>query len=130
MLSANTASEDGGGALNENGANLTIDRSTLVGNAAVRYGGGLRNNGVTILTNCTLSGNKATGAAGSGGGAYNASSGTLTLLNTTNTGNVAVVNGGGIFVSGTVNAKNTIVSGNAASSGPDIEGAVVSQGTT
>ena len=50
------------------GARLTLTNCTVSGNSATGNGGGLFNNGTATLTNCTVSGNSsgmATAAAGS-----------------------------------------------------------------
>ena len=67
----------------------------------------------------------------SGGGIYNG--GTLTLTNSTVSGNTAEDLGGGIINTGasaTAKLANTIVAGNTAiSGGPDASGTFISQGT-
>ena len=65
---------------------------------------------------------------GGGGGIYN-NSGTLTLTNSTVSGNSSSCAGGGIYNSDTVNFKNTIIAGNSTGgSAPDCLGTVTSQG--
>jgi hypothetical protein len=71
-------------------------------------GGGIYNDGTLTLTNSTVSGN----SAGQGGGIDNY--GTLTLIHSTVSGNSAAVGGGGIFNLGTVTLTNSTVSGNTA----------------
>jgi CSLREA domain-containing protein len=80
------------------------------------FGGGIRNQGTLTVTNSTLSGNAAT----SGGGIFNTSSGTLTITNSTLSGNAAGSQGGGIHSQGTLTATNSTLSGNAAGSGGGI----------
>ena len=60
-------------------------------------GGGIVNRGTLTLTNSTVSGNSA-GSLGSGGGIF--SFGTLTLTNSTVSGNSAGIHGGGISNTG------------------------------
>jgi hypothetical protein len=74
------------------------------------HGGGIDNHGTVTITNSTFSGNSA--EAGSGGGIAN--SGTLTITNSTFSGNsVNFANGGGIYNNaGTVTLRNTIVANN------------------
>ncbi len=72
-------------------------------------GGGIDNSGTLTLTNSTLSGNSAPGDFG--GGIDN--SGTLTLTNSTLSGNSATV-GGGISNSGTLTVTHSTLSGNSA----------------
>ena len=147
-ISGNSA-ENGGGLENGYRATVTLTNCTISGNSAIGtisdnsdnsgkgqggrrrrargYGGGLYNDqGTTTLTNVTISGNTAT----YGGGIDNG--GTATLTNCTISGNSADQSGGGIYSQyygyGTVNIGNTIVAGNTAATGPDIEAPVVSQG--
>src|SRR5579871_1446033 len=64
---------------------------------------------------------------GNGGGIYNG--GTLTVGNSTITGNSAgASSGGGIYVGFRLTTRNTIIAGNTASSGPDVLGNMGSQG--
>jgi len=75
-------------------------------------GGGIYNEGTLTLTNTTVSGNRALG----GGGIDNA--GTLTLINSTVSGNSATnlyASGGGIYNEGTLTLINSTVSSNSAS---------------
>ena len=75
------------------------------------YGGGIYNSyGTLTVTNSTISGNT---ASGDGGGIYKYS-GTLTVTNSTITGNTAE-NGGGIYNDGTLTVTNSTISGNTAS---------------
>ena len=79
-------------------------------------GGGIQNSGGTVtLTNSTLSGN----TASLGGGIHN-SSGTVTLTNSTLSGNTAGF-GGGIDNSGTVTLTNSTLRGNTAGFGGGID---------
>jgi CSLREA domain-containing protein len=119
-VSGNTVSgpfnNTGGGLYNIGTTNL-INSSvsgnsvTTSGSSPTNGGGMLNNNGGTInLINSTVSGNSAL----LGGGIYN-NRGTINLTNSTVTNNSAP-NGGGISVvngfTNTVNARNTIISGN------------------
>ncbi|MDO8616725.1 MAG: choice-of-anchor Q domain-containing protein [Dehalococcoidia bacterium] len=75
-------------------------------------GGGIYNVGTLTLTNSTVSGNT---APSNGGGIYNYS--TLTLTNSTVSGNTAPVSGGGIYnFSATLTLTNSTVSGNTSGS--------------
>jgi CSLREA domain-containing protein len=117
-FTANTASINGGG-INNFGV-LTINRSTISANSA-GDGGGLfnQNPGTAELTNCTISGNTATGLTGGiTNVAFGAPTPLLTLLNCTVTGNTGPTEGGIATVddNGTSPAitrlKNTIVANN------------------
>jgi hypothetical protein len=99
---------------------LTIDFATVnisgltMRNGERAQGGGIYKTGTLTLINSTVSGN----AASQGGGIYNGS-GTLTLTNSTVSGNSAAEDGGGIFnpFFGLTIVTNSTVTGNAASNG-------------
>ena len=77
---------------------------------------GILNNGTLTVTNSTLSGNSAGGGSG-GGGIFNL--GILTVTNSTISGNSATGGvGGGIYSLGTLTVTNSAISGNSASSLP------------
>jgi CSLREA domain-containing protein len=117
----------GGGGINDGGGRVTITNSTISGNSSGNTsGGGIYTLGVMTITNSTVSGNSA--GNGTGGGIY--TFGTLTLTNSTVSGNSAG-DGGGIHgrSSGTLfKPANTIIATNTAAVGPDVSGAVNSQG--
>jgi hypothetical protein len=73
-------------------------------------GGGIYNRGTLTLNNSTVSGN----TADLGGGIFNISSGTLTLTNSTVGPNNTAIAGGGIRNSGTLTLTNSTISGNTA----------------
>jgi len=107
----------GGGIFNGDARNLTITNSTISNNDVSGDGGGIFNNGGTvILTNVTISGNESDLGPEpneSGGGVYNASPGTINMTNVTIATNVAYNSqGDGIFNSGTVNLINTLIAQN------------------
>jgi CSLREA domain-containing protein len=111
----NTASAAGGGIVN-NGS-LTINNSMISDNTA-SVGGGLYNTparGATI-NGSTINGNRATNAANvskNGGGIYN-SNGSLNLVNSTLSGNMADGYGGGLYNSGGVSLHNVTITENIA----------------
>ena len=80
--------------------------------------GGIDNLGTLTLTNSTVSGNT---AGDDGGGISNNNNGTLTLTNSTVSGNTAGDNGGGINNNGTMTLTNSTVSGNTAQFGGGID---------
>ncbi len=119
----------GGGVNNEFGTTTLFD-SNLSGNKAFS-GGGLYNVGLAssqpgtaTLTNCTVSGNMATGTFGRGGGIENYNYGTITLNDSTVSGNSAHL-GGGLendgAVSTTVTLTNCTVSNNSATEGGGVD---------
>ncbi len=116
-----TAQSSEGGGIYSDGP-LTINNSTLTGNTA-RYGGGIEaDQGNLTITNSTFSGN---GLANEGaGGAMDIGSGTgsATLTDCTITNNQANEGGGISFgsLNTTINAYNTILSGNTAKLDPDL----------
>ena len=108
----------GGGIWNLSEA--TIIDSTLNGNSAgFGSGGGIyHNNGTVNVVNTTLSGN----SAAFGGGIF-VEPGETHIVNVTNStlsGNTASLEGGGIWNTGTVNLKSSIVALNTAPIGPDL----------
>jgi hypothetical protein len=121
-----------GGGLFMNGGTATITSSTIANNSVTSWGGGIYNQAATItLTNDTIANNSAT----AGGGIYTFGFGaSITLTNCTIAGNSCTGffnEGGGIYQGGgnpTTILKNTIVALNTADEGPDIDGAITSQG--
>jgi uncharacterized repeat protein (TIGR01451 family) len=92
------------------GRTVSIFGLTISGGATNDAGGIFNSGGTLTLTNSTVSGN---GASSLGGGIYNNNSGTLSLINSTVSGNSA--NGaGGIYNTsgGTLILTNSTVSGN------------------
>ncbi len=80
-------------------------------------GGGIHNDGTLSLTNSTVSGNSA--VSGQGGGIYNSGTGTLTVTASTISGNsvTGIGIGGGIENGGTLTVTASTVSGNSAPNG-------------
>lgn len=134
-----------GGGIQNSGGTANIIDSTVSGNSASgnanNRGGGIfnGNSGLVRITGSTVSGNSVSGTGiNFGGGIHNETNGTVTLASSTVSDNSASGGdsitsfkaGGGIFNNGgTVNARNTIIAGNSAStSAPDFSGALASQG--
>lgn len=118
----------GGGILNGGcgcgPSELTVSGSTFTNNIA--NGGALFNTaiGTMTVTNSTISGNQGIYRVG---GIFNA--GTLTVTHTTITGNISEHEGGGVFNDGgIINLGSTIVAANTATSGPDVFGSITSLG--
>jgi hypothetical protein len=100
---------DGGGIFND--GMLTVTNCTLSDNSASMGGGGILNGGTLTVTNSTLSDNS---ASDDGGGIVNG--GTLTVTNSTLSGNTSAF-GGGIFNDGMLTVTNCTLSDNSASMG-------------
>ncbi|MBI5774529.1 MAG: SBBP repeat-containing protein, partial [Verrucomicrobia bacterium] len=110
-----------GGAIyngNSGSAVLMLNNCTFSGNAA-SHGGGIQNEANTYATNCTFSGNDGSVR----GGAISAGFGRpVVLTHCTLSGNTSA-QGGGIHIgSGGTTLHNTIVAGNTATTGADIDG--------
>jgi predicted outer membrane repeat protein len=125
-----------GGGIDFGDGTLTIISSTITGNFASLWGGGVLGSGT--ITNSTISGNTAGGGddarPGSGGGIFG---GALTISNSTVTGNTAWGNdfkgpgvGGGIYSVGNVVITNSVVSNNSATDDDNTHGQVTSLGYT
>jgi sugar lactone lactonase YvrE len=131
-ISGNTAGA-GGGIANDTPGTVNVTNSNISGNTA-GTGGGISSFGIATITNSSISGN----TAGGGGGIYNVPNGnassTLTITNSTVSGNTATQSGGlgkdggGIYNTSTVTAKNTIIAKNAGGAAPDFSGTLTSQG--
>jgi predicted outer membrane repeat protein len=107
---ANGFDSQNGGAIYLNAnATLSVTNSVFANNTAQVHGGAIYNAGTLTLTNSTMSGNHATNA--DGGGINN--SGTLTVTNSTLSGNSGY-GGGGISNIGSATVTNSTVSGNRA----------------
>lgn len=129
-VSGNTTTGVGGGVyLSSATVTGTVSNSTVSSNrATAQYGGGggFFNLGNLTIRQSTISGNTATASGNSltdgGGGIFNY--GALSISASTITANTAL-NGGAVYTANQpLNLSNTIVAGNSATRGPDINGAV------
>ncbi len=120
-FSGNSADGGGGGLYNAGTATLT---GVTFSHNSANFGGGLYNAATATLTGVTFSHN----SAGTGGGLYN--DGTAKVSFSTFSQNSVNYYGGGIFIlSGTVQVKGVILSGNSAGAdGPECGGSLTSQG--
>jgi CSLREA domain-containing protein len=124
VVTDNQASGQGGGIFNSPGKSLTLTGSTLFRNQSGAEGGGIANAGNLASVNSTITGN---GSASNGGGVFNL--GNSTLNNLTIAANQARQGGGVSNASpGVFNLANTILVGNTASTAPDCNGNITSQG--
>jgi hypothetical protein len=118
-LSANSATY--GGAIYTDSGTLTLTNSTLSSNTAT-YGGAIYSyEGTLILTQCNLSADTVTGSSSQGGGIYNSTGATLTVVYSTLSGNSSIYQGGAIFNQGTVTVSASTLSGNSSNAGGGIE---------
>jgi CSLREA domain-containing protein len=129
--------QSGAGIRNE--GNLNLSFATLTGNeTTASFGGGIANTstGTLVLTDVTISGNR---AENDSGGLDQGPGGQANLNNVTITGNTADTDGnggggGGLVAKGTVNLRNTIIAGNkdisapGVGASPDCSGSPISQG--
>lgn len=117
-FSDNEASVNGGGMVNRSRSHPTLVNVIFEGNHADNAAGGMRNtNSHPTLINVAFSGN----TAEKGGGMYNYNS-HPTLVNVTFSGNVATEDGGGIYneVKSSPRLSNCILWGNTATLGSQI----------
>jgi fibronectin-binding autotransporter adhesin len=121
-IDSNTAQLSGGGGLYLTGAGsvATVSRCYLRGNHAYTYGGAawVYSSASATFTNCMVTGNNVTVNYSSGGGINNGA--TAVMDSCTISGNYSSSNGGGYSGGGTI--SNSILWGNNASSGPQING--------
>ena len=104
------SSAGAGGAIATFGT-LTVANSTLIGNTSIAEGGAIAiaiGAASVSVMNTTITGN----VAGSFGGGIDAASGTVTVSSSTITANTAVMFGGGIRAGAAVVINNSIVSAN------------------
>ena len=122
-----SATGNGGGIHNDNGATLTVTDSAIFASTAAA-GGGLATGGETRLANVTVDSNQA--QSGSGGGIYRASTAHLVLNNVTLTFNSATARGAGIFAESSVfvglapRVTNSLLAANIGPSEPDCSGSL------
>ena len=119
VLTANSASQSGGGLLNDGTA--TLSDCVLTANSASLLGGGLLNSATATLSDCVLTANS---ASESGGGIYNI--GTATLSDCVLAANSASQSGGGIYNIGTATLSDCVLTANSASQSG---GGVLNDGT-
>jgi len=116
IIANNQASNSGGGIYTDGTLNLI--NSSVYGNSTPISGGGIYNDNIITIINSTISSN----SANFGGGIYNAFSNYIASFNNTITKNAATSGGGGIASSSTNTTStllaNTIVAGN---SGTDVD---------
>ena len=109
------------------GIDVTLSGLTITNGAVTSdFAGGIYNDHATLtLSSCTISANSAD--QGTGGGIYNDGSATMTIINSTISGNTAWP-GGGICNDGTMTITNTTLSGNS-DNGYNLGGGILNFGT-
>ena len=120
--SNDTLLNNGGGGAIYNAGILSVSNSTFNGNDLANYGGAIFSNNALTVDDSTFFNNSVTV---NGGAIYSASSGTISISNSTISGNSAPDGiGGGIRIgTGTVSLLSTIVAGNTnGTSADDISG--------
>ncbi len=114
VIFTGNASGREGGAIHAGNDPVTLTNVAILGNSAVTSGGGLRAEGVTMLTRVTVSGN----AAGDGAGIYQTGGGSnFSLVNVTISGNVAAGEGGGVWTDRVGTVTNSTIAYNMANDG-------------
>ena len=96
-----------------NSASFPVTLDNVTVTGGNSYGGGITNAGTMTVTDSTISGNT---ASYEGGGIYN-NGGTMTVTDSTISGNTASSGGGGITNAGTMTVTDSTISGNSTGSG-------------
>lgn len=109
----------GGGVFNETGGTLNIQNTTISNNIASRAGGGLEDNSgagtLVTLTNVIFRDNMTGSAPGNGGAVHISGSGDMNIIGGEVTGNVAALEGGGLWNgSGIMNIDGVLIDNNEA----------------
>ena len=111
------SNDDGAGLYNQSGGLLILENVIIQDNIAADDGGGIRNDGTLTIYNSTVSSNTANASSSStsgGGGLINTTSGDLTIISSTFSGNTSQKNGGAIRNDGTLTIVGSTLSGNTA----------------
>ncbi|MEM9149599.1 MAG: hypothetical protein AAGB19_04005, partial [Cyanobacteria bacterium P01_F01_bin.3] len=102
IIQDGNSDEDGGGVRNQGNGRLTLQNTIVRDNQSADDGGGIRNDGELLLVNSSVTGNTAIGTSptSGGGGLLNTIGASVTVINSTFSGNTAP-NGGAIRNDGT-----------------------------
>ena len=122
-----TGGSGGGGAVRNRGGTMNISTSTFTSNTAIDGGGAVQNNGVMIISGCTLTGNTTSGSEQNSRGGAISNGHHLTVINTLVTGNTALRHGGGVNHGGTnagdfLQITDSTISNNIANTGRSATG--------
>ncbi|WCL80223.1 T9SS type A sorting domain-containing protein [Saprospira sp. CCB-QB6] len=119
------AAGSGGGILNDMGGMINISNSMIMGNMAMRAGGGIEctdSSGV-LLVNTMLNNNSTGSAPGNGGGLHVTGYGMVSLSGGTVSNNMAASEGGGLWNgTGAMSISGTNIDGNSAAGNTFTEG--------
>jgi Right handed beta helix region/Immunoglobulin I-set domain len=107
-LTGGSSTNFGGGLINGSGANLTVTDSIVTGNRSVNFGGGIASYGVLRLVRSTVSNNISTTTSGGG---VSSQAGSVTITDSTVSGNSATF-GGGIDSRTPTTVTGSTISGN------------------
>jgi CSLREA domain-containing protein len=99
-VSGNTAYRDGGGIFNSQYSSVSLNNSSVSNNSTSEGGGGIFNGNILTLNNSTVSDNQASFGGGIANPGYVYSSSSAIVTNSTISGNKAFQDGGGIYHSG------------------------------
>lgn len=108
----------------DGGADVTLDRLVVRGGNIEANGGGVFNAGTLTVLSSTITGNNAGGQLG--GGIFNDTDGTITLIANSTISNNDAGTGGGIFNQGTI---TNITSSTLSINDADVGGGLANQGT-
>ena len=114
IVRQNTAANEGGGLWNSGVGSLEVTYTTVAANTATDGAGvyqQMGDDGITLISNSTLSGNQASGA----GGGLALDGGTVTVTNSTLSGNSAATGAGASTMGGRLLLSNATVARNTAS---------------
>lgn len=129
-LKDNRANNGGGGGILNGQRPITLENSTVSGNAAFHAGGGFLSAGQTIIRGSTIWGNSTAHWGGGFSQASNCASGSVNISNSTISGNTTGgAHGGGLWLSCTADLTNVTVANNDAPTSPG-DGIHVEIGTT
>ncbi len=108
------AADEGGGIYVEESCSATVRNSTISGNTANYYGGGIGadNHATLTVENSTITGN----SANDGGGIFGEDYSILTIQDNTTIANNTAADGGGVSISrdSTITVENSTITGNSA----------------
>ena len=128
ILNGSTTAAEGAGI--RNAGDLVLNHTTLSGNTTVgQNGAGISNTGRALVIRSLFAGNATSGPVGNrdGGGIYN--NGSLTLIGSRLSGNIAVRNGGALFTTAG-HTSRVIQSTLSANTAANLGGAIYNEGTT